>query len=97
MATLMTWKNRNVRRLIKSLIWGTSVAFLGWLLGFQPTWQLLVLVVAAMVIDNILDARLPSASSDEAHAKALIEAEDEGYRRGLGEATLRDYTAGKPG
>ena len=43
-------KSRNLRRLIKSLIWGGSMALLGWALGFEPTWQLLVMVVAAMVM-----------------------------------------------
>ena len=85
----LDWKSRNLRRLIKSLIWAASVGFLGWLLGFQPTWQLLALVLAAVFIDNLLDAGWPSSSDDEAHARALIEAEEAGYRRGLGEAKLR--------
>lgn len=92
----MNWKTRNLRRLLKSLAWGCSMGFLGWLLGFQPTWQLLVLVLAAMLIDNLLDAGWPSSLDDEAHAKALIVAEESGYQRGLGEMKMRSYTAGKP-
>ena len=96
MTTPMIWKTRNLRRLIKSVIWASLVAFLGWLLGFQPTWQLLVLVLAAMVIDNILDAWLPTSSDDKEHAQALIAAEEAGYRRGVNESKLRSYGTGKP-
>jgi hypothetical protein len=92
----LTWKTRNIRRLIKSAIWGASMGFLGWLLRFEPTWQLLVLVLAAMFIDNLLDAGWPSSSDDEERVKALIAAENAGYQRGLAEAKLRSYTAGKP-
>jgi hypothetical protein len=90
------WKTRNLRRLVKSLIWATFVAFLGWSLGFQPTWQLLVLVLAAMVIDNILDAWLPTDSDNKEHAQALIAAEEAGYQRGINESKLRSYGTGKP-
>jgi hypothetical protein len=90
------WKTRNLRRLVKSLIWATFVAFLGWLLGLQPTWQLLVLVLAAMVIDNILDAWLPTDSDNKEHAQALIAAEEAGYQRGINESKLRSYGTGKP-
>ncbi len=96
MATSMTWKTRNLRRLVKSLIWTASIGLLGWGLGFQPTWQLLVLVLAAMFIDNMLDAWLPTSSDDEAQAKALIEAEQAGYDRAIGEMKMRGYTAGRP-
>jgi hypothetical protein len=92
----LTWKTRNLRRLIKSAIWGTSMGFLGWMFGFQPTWQLLVLVLAAMFIDNILDAGWPSSSDDEAHAKALVAAEQAGYDRAVHEMKLRAYKTGKP-
>ena len=96
MTTPLSRKTRILRRLIKSLIWGGSMTLLGWSLGFQPTWQLLVMVVAAMVIDNMLDAWLPSSVEDEAQAKALIEAEQAGYRRGVHETKLASATTGKP-
>ncbi len=96
MTTPMNWKTRNLRRLIKSVIWATLVAFLGWLLGFQPSWQLLVLVLAAMFIDNILDDWLPTSPADKEHAQALIAAEEAGYRRGVSESKLHSYSTGKP-
>jgi hypothetical protein len=57
---------------------------------------LLVLVLAAMVIDNILDAWLPTSSDDKEHAQTLIAAEEAGYRRGVNESKLRSYGTGKP-
>lgn len=92
----LTWKTRNLRRLIKSLIWGVSIGLLGSSLGLPPTWQLLVLVLAAMVIDNILDEWLPTSSDDKDHVQALIAAEQAGYNRGVGETKLRAYDTGRP-
>jgi hypothetical protein len=96
MTTPMNWKTRNLRRLIKSVVWAASTGLVAWWLGFQPTWPLLALVFASMFIDNILDAWLPSADDDKEHAQALVAAEQAGYQRGLAEANMRSYTTGKP-
>ena len=95
MTTPTNWKILLMRWLIKGAIWTASFGFLAWLLGFEATWQLIVLVVACMVIDNILDERLPTAD-DKEHAQALIAAEEAGYKRGVSEMKLRSYTTGKP-
>ena len=94
--TITNWKTRLLRWLTKGAIWTLSFALLTWLLGFQPIWQLIVLVAACMVIDNILDDWLPTSSHDEEHRQALIAAEEAGYQRGVSETKMRSYTTGKP-
>lgn len=94
--TPLSWKARNLRHLIKSILWAFAMVFVSWLLGIQTTWQLIALILAAMMIDNTLDAWLPSSSDNEEQAKALVAAEEAGYQRGLAEAKLQSYTAGRP-
>jgi len=85
-----------MRRLIKAGIWGATFAFLCWLLGLQPSWQLLALVVGCVIVDNMLDEWLPTSSNDAEHTQALIAADEAGYQRGVQEMQMRNYSTGKP-
>jgi hypothetical protein len=52
-ATTLDWKTRLTRLLIKCGLWTGTFALLVWLLGLQPTWQLIVLAVACMLVDPV--------------------------------------------
>ena len=54
------WKARWVEQLIRFLLWALVFAALCWLLGLQPTWQLLLFAVACAFIDAVLDRLLPT-------------------------------------
>jgi hypothetical protein len=60
-STPMNWKTREMWRLVKCVLWTGTVFCVARLLGFQPSWQLAVLVVASAFIDSLLDAWLPTA------------------------------------
>jgi hypothetical protein len=53
---------RWAKRLAKGAIWLAFLLTLAWLLEIDPTWRVFLLIVACSLVDDILDAALPTVA-----------------------------------